>query len=361
MAMAMAGDYALVVGTQGGWIFDVSRRGRIKFAGHFPAHDAVDIAASGHIACIADSTGGYFNPAYGFLRILNFANPALPVMQGFYDYSFALTRAKDLSMSGDRLYATSGRGFDVFDLSNPANPLQIGRGVNDPYQPSGAVTVSGDFAFVTSVYGLHVFDLSNPTKPTQIGLSGSGAGGSAVRVFDNVAYVYNGRIHLIGVTNPASPVFLKSLPDECGTASSLSGSVAWFGNKLLDVSVSTAPNVLGCLDAVDAEVAGDIAYVAIPQGLQIFDISNPGAPMLLDWFNTATLPTIPPMITVQPQAVSVTSGATVIFNVAAVGDAPLGYQWRFNGTSLPGATNSDFSIPAVQTNHAGLYSVGGRS
>ena len=39
------------------------------------------------------------------------------------------------------------------------------------------------------------------------------------------------------------------------------------------------------------------------------------------------------------------------------GTAPFGYQWTFNSTNLPGATNSTLMLNNVDTNNAGTYSV----
>src|SRR5262249_9353458 len=38
------------------------------------------------------------------------------------------------------------------------------------------------------------------------------------------------------------------------------------------------------------------------------------------------------------------------------GQAPLIYQWRFNGSDIPGATNAALVLNAVTTNQAGSYS-----
>ncbi len=65
----------------------------------------------------------------------------------------------------------------------------------------------------------------------------------------------------------------------------------------------------------------------------------------------------PPAITVPPQSQSVTVGTSVSFSVSASGRAPCGYQWRFNGTPISGATASGFTHTNVQPYHAGLYSV----
>jgi microsomal dipeptidase-like Zn-dependent dipeptidase len=55
----------------------------------------------------------------------------------------------------------------------------------------------------------------------------------------------------------------------------------------------------------------------------------------------------PPLITGQPQNQSVLAGKSTSFNVTAVGILPLSYQWRLNGTSLSGATNSTYTVAYV--------------
>lgn len=64
-----------------------------------------------------------------------------------------------------------------------------------------------------------------------------------------------------------------------------------------------------------------------------------------------------PTITEQPTGVTNFPGATIGFSVTATSAIPLNYQWRFNGTNLPGATNSTLSRPAVTLANAGTYGV----
>lgn len=64
-----------------------------------------------------------------------------------------------------------------------------------------------------------------------------------------------------------------------------------------------------------------------------------------------------PLITSQPQNVTVLEGFPVSFKVTATGTAPLAYQWRRNGANLSGATENVFSIPAVTAGDAGSYVV----
>ena len=64
-----------------------------------------------------------------------------------------------------------------------------------------------------------------------------------------------------------------------------------------------------------------------------------------------------PLISSQPQSLSVNLGANAAFNVTAAGGTPLNYQWRFAGTNLPGATASSYTRTNAQTGDAGSYSV----
>jgi len=64
-----------------------------------------------------------------------------------------------------------------------------------------------------------------------------------------------------------------------------------------------------------------------------------------------------PLILTNPVSLTVITGATAGFTVTAIGAAPLGYQWQFNGTNIGGATASSYSISGVLTNDAGSYTV----
>ena len=72
----------------------------------------------------------------------------------------------------------------------------------------------------------------------------------------------------------------------------------------------------------------------------------------------ALVPTLnrPPVITNQPVSQIVSNGVTVQMKTGASGNAPLSYQWRFNGTNLPGAITPTLTITNVQSWHAGVYS-----
>lgn len=66
---------------------------------------------------------------------------------------------------------------------------------------------------------------------------------------------------------------------------------------------------------------------------------------------------VPPSIITPPQSQTVLVGSNATFSVVAYGTAPLSYQWRFNGTNIPGATLTNYTRVNAQTNDSGNYAV----
>jgi hypothetical protein len=62
------------------------------------------------------------------------------------------------------------------------------------------------------------------------------------------------------------------------------------------------------------------------------------------------------ILTTSPTNQSVPATGNVTFNVSATGTQPISYQWQFNGTNIPNATNTSFSLTGLQAPNAGSYS-----
>ncbi|PYT78856.1 MAG: chemotaxis protein, partial [Acidobacteria bacterium] len=60
-----------------------------------------------------------------------------------------------------------------------------------------------------------------------------------------------------------------------------------------------------------------------------------------------------PTITTQPANQTVTMGQTATFAVVATGTAPLGYQWRKNGTAISGATSASYTTSVTTSTDDG--------
>lgn len=73
-------------------------------------------------------------------------------------------------------------------------------------------------------------------------------------------------------------------------------------------------------------------------------------------FNTESV-LLPPTITRQPATQAIVRNSSASLDVAATGIGPIGFQWRFNGKAIPGATNSTYVISNFQPGNAGGYTV----
>jgi hypothetical protein len=66
---------------------------------------------------------------------------------------------------------------------------------------------------------------------------------------------------------------------------------------------------------------------------------------------------VPPSVTTPPASQTVSPGSYVAFSVVATGTLPLSYQWRFNGSKIPGAASSSYAITNAQATNTGTYDV----
>jgi hypothetical protein len=65
----------------------------------------------------------------------------------------------------------------------------------------------------------------------------------------------------------------------------------------------------------------------------------------------------PLSINSEPTGASVVAGNNFTASVSVSGTGPVSYQWRFNGVTIPGATNATLALTGVQTSAAGAYDV----
>jgi hypothetical protein len=66
---------------------------------------------------------------------------------------------------------------------------------------------------------------------------------------------------------------------------------------------------------------------------------------------------VAPHLTSHPSGRTNMAGSAATFSVVATGTAPLLYQWRHEGTNLVGQTAASLTVPNVQADAAGNYSV----
>jgi pectate lyase len=64
---------------------------------------------------------------------------------------------------------------------------------------------------------------------------------------------------------------------------------------------------------------------------------------------------VAPVFTTQPGSQVVLVGGTASFTALAAGTAPITYQWKKNGTAVPGATSTSLTLTNVQNGDSGSY------
>ena len=140
----------------------------------------------------------------------------------------------------------------------------------------------------------------------------------------------------------------------------------------LNLLGAQSPKIAGYPEVVGPPQEGSVMHRYKPGGdptkltFENYQISyfrhgmwNDSPPPLLNVAESAYFSLVTPVaITMQPVGyTNVTPGQAVTFAVTASGTGPLQYQWRLNGTSIPGATNASYPIQSVNASNAGLYSV----
>ena len=92
--------------------------------------------------------------------------------------------------------------------------------------------------------------------------------------------------------------------------------------------------------------------------LSVVDNGTPAMSNTVNLVITVNPGSIPATVAIAPTGTNtVLPGASVTYTANATGSAPLGYQWRLNGSPIAGATGSSYPIPSAQRTNAGLYDV----
>lgn len=301
--------------------------GTVDFEG-----DGEDMALDGSTMYVAAGDAG--------LLVFDVSNPGSPVEIGALPNSNGMTWAVDvefvdglLYLGQDFYYPQDNNGLKVVDVSDPTAPSVVG----EFELQSGAIAmgIAGGVAYVNDDFlGFSLVDVSEPTKPTLIKTDHDFDNVNGIAIDGDVAYFWvYGDLLVLDVSEPASPKQIGAI-DGLGSVLDawIEGGVAYlglgdFGTRTLDVSDPTMPAALGeyappagpdaikveggfayiaddwggfkvvslanpALPAVvsqidtngvarDVHVAGPLAYVASSTGLQVIDVADPFAPVLI--------------------------------------------------------------------------------
>jgi hypothetical protein len=293
-SVTVVGNLAYLVDLEHGlYILDISNPANpIQLANTGSGNqECCDVAIYRHYAYMSD---------YGVIRIIDVSDPSNPVVLGSIPTNYGLNGG--LAILGQYLYAANyGRGFFIFDLTNPTHPVQISN-----LYPTGSgheVAVSGNYAYYTHWFGMCCIDISNPMNPQEIGVFPTTDPAKDVTVAGNYAYLANemNGLMVLNVSDPSHPLEVSSL-DTPG----LTRGVALLNNLLyvadsqgliaVDVTSPSEPAIAGYFvnwDLRHIAVSGNYTYVSdycdFESCIRVFDTANPAQPTEVSHYSTPSL------------------------------------------------------------------------
>ncbi len=248
---------------------------------------ALDVHLAGDHGFVAGNTAG--------LSIVDVSVPDAPVELGFLD--LAPHTVEEVSVVGDTAYlANQDQGLQIVDVSDPHSPTALGR--FQTLQANGVVVADAQTLVADASAGLWVVDVSDPLAPTET--DSYLRQGSVLGVFYAEPYLFavgRGRqLAVVDVSDPSAPEVMSDLTVSWGACHEVvvRDGLAYvaadhLGLLIFDVADVEAPVELAILDTTSfingLDLAGDHALLAEEDGLRLIDISVPGAPAEVGWYD----------------------------------------------------------------------------
>lgn len=334
-ALALKGDVLYVAGGKGLGVFDVKNvtsggaggeNGKVPRIGSVIDTGAMDHHGGAAMAFFMSNTHDLMYLAGGKgLVVFDVSTPQSPKKLGDVIDTGALSchGGASLALDGDVLYVAGGNGLSIFSLkADPVNPQKVGETIN-----TGALAINAGATlkiiqrpgcrvlYVCGGKGLAVFDLQNPANPVQCGdvvktkcFSSVGCTGIADSGSEEIIFVAGGKgLGVLDVRHPKMPNLVKKvdtgvLAREGGSAMVTDVSDKLYGatNTLLiaggkglgvftlppaqDLLSRAEPKRMGMIDtgamsydsdtAILLDDASRLLYVAGGKGLAVFDLSK---------------------------------------------------------------------------------------
>lgn len=207
---------------------------------------------------------------------------------------------RDVVVAGNYAYATSYRGLEILDVSNPTHPQWVSAyDIHHTHDVRG-IAVDGSYAYIAEKEaGLVVISVKEPSHAKWVGNYDTSGRALGVALSGSYAYVADGSAGLvvIDVSNPTQPRYVGGC-DTPGDAVNvvLSSSYAYVadgsaGLQVIDISDTTNPQCVGGYRTLeyarDVALSGSYAYVADRlAGLVVIDVSDPTNPQRVGGYHT---------------------------------------------------------------------------
>lgn len=247
--------------------------------------------------------------------------PVIVRLKGFGVGSHINGYGTDVQVRGSFAYLAWGGdtnppgGLEIYCVTNPTAPVRVGG--CESQSPANAAQVAGRYAylalgatrtFTNDSGALEIVDVGDPSSPIRVGYTNTLARANDIRVVGNYAYVAEstrwtgsnllGALEIFDISTPTNPIRVATF-DTPGSVTSVdvSGNYAYLTDGVIDVQVLNVsdpghpwrtgiyqPDLSRCAfeplgPANYVQSAGNLAYSAGGNGLNVLDINDPSQPI----------------------------------------------------------------------------------
>ncbi|MGZ5222211.1 MAG: LVIVD repeat-containing protein, partial [Chitinophagaceae bacterium] len=197
------------------------------------------------------------------------------------------------AITNSRLYTVGNADLDVFDISQPENPVNTA----NKYIGTNIETVYPfrDKLFIGSMNGMYIYNISNPDQPTQEGLFTHARTCDPVIADQNYAFVtlrsgntcqgFTNQLDILNISNLSSPTLIKTYQLNNPHGLSKDGNILFICDGKEGLKIYNAANVnqlellqhITGIETFDVIAWNGIALVVAKDGLYQYDYSNPSS------------------------------------------------------------------------------------
>ena len=292
--MAVYNDYLVTCG-RNCEIYDIADPESIELASFNPVMSEVaSVFVSGDYA--------YIGHRYSGLTIVDISNPAAPEMVANHATS---GRAYTTQVRDQLAYVTNTSGMDIFDVSDPTNPVLLGSFQDSDTSSCEEFTLIGNLAYITGYpYEIYIVDITNPAAPELLTTYTPEGVPENVRIesidiIGNYAYiceVADDIVHIVDISNPMAPTKVSEFSGFwTPMKTNFFGNYAYLCNTdnlswILDVTDPINPVKIGEFAAASQFVpgyAGDFIFFADwSSGFNVYNMADVTNPEFIGCFDT---------------------------------------------------------------------------
>lgn len=245
--------------------------------------------------------------------VIDVSNASNPIFVA--EYVFEDNRLNTLALQDNFLYLGSNYGLEILNISNLACITKAGEYNTTTGGRVKSIVLQDNYAYLAGEdNGLIIVNISDPANPLEVGCYSTNLSANDIAVKGSLIYVANGNetgnaLVILDVSDPQNPVEISYYEDEVygempGIGISLNGSYAYLGTFghglfILDISDIYHPikvshfyggteSIGGSLNrerVKDIFLHNQYAFEAAGRnGLYILDVSNPSNPTLVGKF-----------------------------------------------------------------------------